>query len=414
MLRFFFAFLSTCLVWGIGMPLRAQVVPDKMDVLVIDPGHGGKDPGCHGKKALEKDVVLSVAKKFGKLVQQEFPDVKVYYTRSDDRFIELWKRGQIANDHHADLFVSIHCNAVDNPSAKGTETWLRGAQKNAANLAEVQRENAVIYQEQNHEANYSQSWLDVVTATVHQDAGFENSLYFAQELQDLYKGQIPGSPNRGIKQGPFYVLWKSARPSVLTEIGFLSNPAEEKFLSSEAGQDKVAHCLLRAFAKYKSRIDSRAEAASSPVSVPQESSAGSTSSVASSASSSSASSSSTSASSVADDSQVERSESGAPDSGRTSVVATSRSSNIVFKVQIAASSRELELKPYNFNGLSDLSRSYDASRKLYKYYYGSSSSFEKIEASLQRAKEAGYASAFVVAFEDGRSIGLQDALDKLD
>ena len=184
-MRYWRILLSDFFSLAVAMTVQAQVVPDKVDVLVIDPGHGGKDPGCHGKTTLEKDVVLSVSKKFGKLVQEKYPDVKVVYTRSDDRFIELWRRGQIANDNHADLFVSIHCNAVDNPSAKGTETWLRGSHKDAANLAEVQRENAVIYQEQNHEANYSQSWLDVVTATVHQDAGFENSIYFADELQSL-------------------------------------------------------------------------------------------------------------------------------------------------------------------------------------------------------------------------------------
>ncbi len=123
------------LAFGTMLPGQGQVVSDKVDVLVIDPGHGGKDPGCVGKKAREKDVVLAVALKFGKMVKEKFPDVKVVYTRSDDRFIELWKRGQIANDHHADLFVSIHCNAAKSSSARGMETWLRGAQNNEANLA---------------------------------------------------------------------------------------------------------------------------------------------------------------------------------------------------------------------------------------------------------------------------------------
>lgn len=388
-MRYWRILLSVFFSLAVAMTVQAQVVPDKVDVLVIDPGHGGKDPGCHGKTTLEKDVVLSVSKKFGKLVQEKYPDVKVVYTRSDDRFIELWRRGQIANDNHADLFVSIHCNAVDNPSAKGTETWLRGSHKDAANLAEVQRENAVIYQEQNHEANYSQSWLDVVTATVHQDAGFENSIYFADELQSLYKSRIPSSPNRGIKQGGLYVLWKSARPSVLTELGFLSNPAEEKFLASEAGQNKVAQCLLDAFSKYKERIDSRVAA-----------------SLASGDASSEASVSgkeSGSSSVEAGDSEF-RSESSAPDAAS--------SSKIVFKVQIAASSRQLELKPYNFNGLSDVSRSYDASRKLYKYYYSSAASYSQIEKALQKAKKAGYGSAFIVAFEDGRSIAVDKAREK--
>lgn len=388
-MRYWRILLSVFFSLAVAMPVRAQIVPDKVDVLVIDPGHGGKDPGCHGKTTLEKDVVLSVSKKFGKLVQEKYPDVKVVYTRSDDRFIELWRRGQIANDNHADLFVSIHCNAVDNPSAKGTETWLRGSHKDAANLAEVQRENAVIYQEQNHEANYSQSWLDVVTATVHQDAGFENSIYFADELQSLYKSRIPSSPNRGIKQGGLYVLWKSARPSVLTELGFLSNPAEEKFLASEAGQNKVAQCLLDAFSKYKERIDSRVAASLASGDDSSESSVSGKESGSSSV--------------EAGDSEF-RSESSAPDAAS--------SSKIVFKVQIAASSRQLELKPYNFNGLSDLSRSYDASRKLYKYYYSSASSYSQIEKALQKAKKAGYGSAFIVAFEDGRSIAVDKAREK--
>ena len=391
-MKYWRVLLSVVFSLAVAMPVRAQIVPDKVDVLVIDPGHGGKDPGCHGKTTLEKDVVLSVSKKFGKLVQEKYPDVKVVYTRSDDRFIELWRRGQIANDNHADLFVSIHCNAVDNPSAKGTETWLRGSHKDAANLAEVQRENAVIYQEQNHEANYSQSWLDVVTATVHQDAGFENSIYFADELQSLYKNRIPSSPNRGIKQGGLYVLWKSARPSVLTELGFLSNPAEEKFLSSEAGQNKVAQCLLDAFSKYKERIDSRVAASSASLASEDASAEASVSGKESGSSSV-----------EAGDSEF-RSESAAPDAAS--------SSRIVFKVQIAASSRQLELKPYNFNGLSDLSRSYDSLRKLYKYYYSSASSYLQIEKALQKAKKAGYASAFIVAFEDGRSIAVDKAREK--
>lgn len=397
----------TCMLLSLLPVSVAQVTPDKVDVLVIDPGHGGKDPGCHGKTALEKDIVLSVAKKFGKLVKEKYPDVKVVYTRSDDRFVELWKRGQIANDNHADLFVSIHCNAVDNSSAKGTETWLRGSQKNAANLAEVQRENAVIYQEQNHEANYSQSWLDVLTATVHQDAGFENSIYFADELQALYKSRIPSSPNRGIKQGPFYVLWKSARPSVLTELGFLSNPAEEKFLSSEAGQDKVAGCLLDAFSKYKARIDSRSAGASDPAKPGGDSG--------------------TVPSKPAVAGKGEEPRSPSKEGGAAASLTTQRVESapiepsgeegkggkpeIVFKVQIAASGNRLELKPYNFKGLEALSFSYDNARKLYRYYYSRASSYEEIQKALEKARAAGYGSAFVVAFRNGQAVSVQEALD---
>lgn len=379
-------------------------ISDKVDVLVIDPGHGGKDAGCVGKTAREKDVALAVARKFGDLVKERYPDVKVVYTRSDDRFIELWKRGQIANDNHADLFVSIHCNAAKSPSARGVETWIRGSQKNDANLMEVQRENAVVLQEQNHEQNYSQSWMDVVSATVQQDAGFENSVYFSQELQKAYGGKIPASPNRGIKQGPFYVLWKSARPSVLTEIGFLSNPEEEKFLSSENGQLMVAQSLLVSFGKYKQRIDSRLGEARP-----------------------------TEEEFLPSPHQV-LSQTPAPTPAPAPVPAPAPAQTIVpaavapapipekkpeqpapvitYKVQIAASGNRLELKAYNFKGLADLSLRYDTSRQLYKYYYGNTSSYEQVQKLVEEAKRAGYGNAFAAAFENDVNIPVQEALAK--
>ena len=432
------------LAFGMMIPGAAQVVSDKVDVLVIDPGHGGKDPGCVGKKAREKDVVLAVALKFGKMVKEKFPDVKVVYTRSDDRFIELWKRGQIANDHHADLFVSIHCNAAKSSSARGMETWLRGAQKNEANLTEVQRENAVVYQEQNHEKNYSQSWMDVVTATIHQDAGFENSVYFAQELQGLYKKNISASPNRGIKQGPFYVLWKSARPSILTELGFLSNPEEEKFLLSEEGQKTVARCLLDAFSKYKQRIDKRsaAQQGNAPAEKPVEKTPALPTPAAPQSKPDPAKEQPATPivekpqPPVADTVPKEiRAESAAPDLvavpkpepqpeikpapqpapkvEQSAPDTASPKCTIEFRVQLAASGNDLELKPYNFKGLSDLSKYYDASQSLYKYYYARSASLEEIRQALEEAKKAGYPSAFVAAFENGQPIGMQEAIEKL-
>lgn len=391
--------LLLLLPWLLLGGLQGQTISDKVDVLVIDPGHGGDDPGCVGKKKTrEKDVVLAVALKYGKLVQEAFPDVKVIYTRSDDRFIELWKRGQIANDHHADLFVSIHCNAAKSPSANGVETWLRGTQKDDANLAEVQRENAVVYKEKNHEKNYSQGWMDIVAATLHQDAGFGNSIYFAQELQNLYKKNINASPSRGIKQGPFYVLWKSARPSVLTEIGFLSNPEEEAFLSSEEGQNKVAHCLFDAFAKYKRKIDRRCGL---DVPEPEEKPV------------------------VEEKPEVAKKEEPKRDTVKENkaplVVAADsvaepvaepqtkpldtlipivKEKTIEYRVQLAASGLDLDLQPHNFGGLSDLSKYHDPKTGMNKYYHSRSSTREGIENALKKAKASGFPSAFVVMFED--------------
>lgn len=425
-------FLMVLLFAGVS-PVYPQVASEKVDVLVIDPGHGGKDPGCVGKTTREKDVVLAVGLRFGQLVKAKYPEVKVVYTRSDDRFVELWKRGQIANDNHADLFVSIHCNAAGSSSARGYETWLRGSQKNAANLAEVQRENEVVLQEQNHEKNYSQSWLDVVTATVLQDVGFENSIYFSSELQQLYGKSVPNTPNRGIKQGPFYVLWKSARPSVLTELGFLSNPSEEKFLASKEGQEKMAQCLFKAFEKYKQRIDSRIgtsagllpSASGSVDNGVKPSGAGEEMTGVKEKTSEGVGKETGGSSSESSENEVVRSESAEPDfgqsagttSGKTVVSGsqnpTGPASPVVFKVQIAASAKKMDLKPYNFNGLKGVSLYYDKDRKLYKYYYSSSSSYKQIQQEQEKARQAGYRSAFVVAFEKGQPIPLQEAIEKL-
>lgn len=406
-------------------PFAYGQISDKVDVLVIDPGHGGKDAGCVGKTAREKDVALAVAKKFGALVKEKYPDVKVVYTRSDDRFIELWKRGQIANDNHADLFVSIHCNAAKSPSARGVETWIRGSQKNDANLMEVQRENAVVLQEQNHEQNYSQSWMDVVSATVQQDAGFENSVYFSQELQKAYVGKIPSSPNRGIKQGPFYVLWKSARPSVLTEIGFLSNPEEEKFLSSENGQLIVAQSLLTAFGKYKQRIDSRLgssqsteeEFLPSPHQVLSQQTAEKKSEPTPAPAPAPAPAQKPEEKPAQQEPTQEAPTPAAPASTpvqeqTTNQTLVAQTPVITYKVQIAASGNKLELKAYNFKGLNDLSLSYDTSRQLYKYYYGNTSSYEQVQKLVEEAKRAGYENAFVAAFENDVNIPVQEALGK--
>ncbi|MDE5575022.1 MAG: N-acetylmuramoyl-L-alanine amidase, partial [Bacteroidales bacterium] len=256
----------------------------------------------------------------------------------------------------------------------------------------------------------------------------------------LYKANISASPTRGIKQGPFYVLWKSARPSILTELGFLSNPEEEKFLLSEEGQKTVARCLLDAFSKYKQRIDKRSASQQgstpvekpAPVSKPKPEPAPAPVPVKEQPATPVVEKTQP----VADTAKAEiRAESAAPDPVErpqsepqaapqpqpqpTPKVeqpvpdTAGKPCTIEFRVQLAASSNDLELKPYNFKGLSDLSKYYDASQSLYKYYYARSASLEEIRQALEDAKKAGYPSAFVAAFENGRPIGMQEAIEKL-
>lgn len=251
-------------------PFTLHAAGEKVSTIVIDPGHGGKDAGAVGKNCYEKDIALKVALKFGELINQNFPDVKVIYTRKDDRFVELRQRGRIANQNHADLFVSIHCNSTDGKEARGVETWIMGNHKNDANLKVAQLENSAILQEQDHEENYDNfdpnSPDAYIIFSLYQNAFMDQSLGFAAKVQEQYGQRVP-SPNRGIKQAGFLVLWACALPSVLTEIGFISNPAEEKFLNSAEGQLKIATSLFNAFKEYKYQVEgfnNQAEATKTP------------------------------------------------------------------------------------------------------------------------------------------------------
>nr|WP_242693207.1 N-acetylmuramoyl-L-alanine amidase [Sabulibacter ruber] len=225
--------------------------------VVIDAGHGGKDTGCLGASAREKDVALKVALELGQQIQENLPDVKVIYTRKTDTFVELIDRAGIANKNHADLFISIHCNS--GPSAAfGTESYTMGLHKTSGNLAVATRENSVILQEENYEKKYNgfnpSSPQSHILFSLYQSAHIENSLRFAQKVEQQFKSRV-GRSSRGVKQAGFLVLWKSAMPSTLIEIGFLTNPREEKFLNDKANQTYMASGIYRAFKEYKTELE---------------------------------------------------------------------------------------------------------------------------------------------------------------
>jgi len=225
--------------------------------VVIDAGHGGKDTGCNGASAREKDVALKVALELGQTIEENLPDVKVIYTRKNDTFVELVDRAGIANKNHADLFISIHCNAGPS-AAHGTETYTMGLHKTSGNLAVAQRENSVILQEENYEKNYNgfnpNSPQSHILFSLYQSAYLENSLRFAQKVEQQFKHRV-GRSSRGVKQAGFLVLWKSAMPSTLIEIGFLTNPQEEKFLNDKTNQTYMASGIYRAFKEYKQELE---------------------------------------------------------------------------------------------------------------------------------------------------------------
>jgi N-acetylmuramoyl-L-alanine amidase len=257
----------------------------KVKIIVIDPGHGGKDPGCNGVSCREKDVALSVSLKLGKLIEEHIKDVKVIYTRKTDVFVELEDRARIANENNADLFISIHCNAAGkpvmikdkktgkmrpktfknskgklivvetaNPEPYGSETYVMGLKNEEGKMKVAQRENSAMLLEDNYETKYQgfdpnseESYIimsNYTSSYVIQSAGL------ALKIQEQYSKKA-GRVDKGVHRQSIWVLWRTSMPSVLTEIGYLTNPEEEKFLGSDKGQTYIAACLFRAFRKYK-------------------------------------------------------------------------------------------------------------------------------------------------------------------
>ena len=230
-----------------------------VDTVVIDAGHGGKDPGTKGVFLKEKDVALKIALKVGNYIEKNIQGVKVIYTRTDDRYLALDERADIANKNKADLFICVHANAVSKAEIIGTETYVMGLHKSEGNLDVAKRENSVILLDTNYEERYEgfdpNSPESNILFSIAQNAFQESSLKFAAKVESQFKNRV-GRRSHGVKQAGFWVLWRTAMPSVLIEVGFLTNQKEEKFLSEERGQDLIASGIYRAFKDYKAQIES--------------------------------------------------------------------------------------------------------------------------------------------------------------
>lgn len=240
-------------------PIPKPVAGTKIDTIVIDPGHGGRDPGTMGKTLKEKDVALKISLKLGQYIAKNLPDVKIIYTRKDDRYISLADRPIMANNEKADLFICIHANAVKGTSAYGTETYVMGMHRTEGNMEIAQRENAVMLLDENYKERYEgfdpNSPESYILFSLTQSAYQESSLRLAQNIESQFKHKV-GRYSRGVRQAGFWVLWKTAMPSVLVEVGFLTNPTEEAYLGSNKGQDEIALGIYRAFKEYKTQIES--------------------------------------------------------------------------------------------------------------------------------------------------------------
>ncbi|MDR2563730.1 MAG: N-acetylmuramoyl-L-alanine amidase [Prevotellaceae bacterium] len=240
----------------------AQSNDTGLHTVVIDAGHGGKDPGAVGRMSYEKNIVLSVALRLGAMIETWFPDVKVIYTRNRDYFVPLAERSDIANQAKADLFISIHANSVENNrTAIGCETYIMGLHRTQENLEIAMRENSVISMETDQSAyeGFDPSSLEsYIVFQLMQNAYLEQSLKMADYIQDEFLKDSPVRMNRGIKQAGFVVLYRTAAPSVLVELGFISNIVEEKTLMNPDNQQQMAECIFRAFKRYKTGVDAQA------------------------------------------------------------------------------------------------------------------------------------------------------------
>lgn len=342
--------------------------------IVIDAGHGGKDPGTVGKISKEKNITLSIAKRVGELINQNLPDIKVVYTRSDDTFIPLDERSRIANREGADLFISIHCNAAPNKNVTGTETYVMGLHRSNENLDVAMRENAVITYEDEYHERYEgydpNSAESFIIFTMLQNAFLEQSLDFAAILQGDLKERAK-RPDRGVKQAGFLVLWKTSMPSILVEVGYLSNPREEEFLNSNEGQELIASSIYRAIKTYKQKVDAIVESNQKTLGP--------------------------------DSSKPENTKSGLP--------TIANANTIEFKVQIASSQTPINSKRARFNDMGKVDTL--LVNGIYKYLVGGSQSYPEALEYCKIVKQK-FPDAFVVAIENGEIIPIKKALEKIN
>ncbi|WP_353160781.1 N-acetylmuramoyl-L-alanine amidase [Myroides odoratus] len=360
----------------------ATLGQNKKFKVVLDPGHGGKDSGTNHLSNVEKDIVLAVALETGKILEKN-KDIEVIYTRDKDVFVEVKQRSVIANDKGGNVFVSIHCNGVDGNAAYGTETYVMGLSKNKSNLDVAKKENSVIMMEDDYKTKYAgfdpKAPESIIGLTLIQEDYVHQSIDLASRVQDGFTYDLKRK-NRGVKQGPFWVLHGAFMPSILIELGFVSNKDEGAYLTSKKGQKELAESIAKGIIEYKNAYyGGDATVSISP---------------------SSETTTTTTSSSKSTTTKTEKS--------KESTVEKATAKGVIFKVQIAASSRVLELKAKNFNGLSNVTM--EKGGKVNKYFYGQTSDYNEAKKRLEEAKAKGHSSSFIVAYKDGKNISVEEAL----
>ena len=347
----------------------------RIQTIVIDAGHGGKDPGALGKHSREKDITLKVALKLGKYISQNLPDVKVIYTRKTDRFISLKRRGEIANKNNADVFISIHCNSNNSSKLYGAETYVLGSdyQRTHRNMKVAMLENAAILLEDHAQSTYNgfdpnapESYI--IFSLKQNSYKQQKSLQLAADIQKQFKDRT-GRKDRGVYQAGFLVLAGTIMPSVLVELGYLSNPTEEKYLLSDKGQTYLASAIYRAFKEYKKAFEKENGAYDYRKAILKK------------------------------------------EQNKKPVTTTSSNKqHLEYRIQFYSSPRKLSISNTRFSKLNKVAVYYQ--NGLYKYTTGHFQSLHKARAYQKRVRSQGYNDAFVVAFFKGKRISLQEAKNR--
>lgn len=357
--------------------------------VVIDAGHGGNDPGALGRRGKEKNINLSVALKLGRLIRQNCPDTRVVYTRERDVFVPLHRRAEIANDAKADLFISIHTNSVAsrNRSVSGTETYTLGLHRTQENLEVAKKENAVILIEDDYKQRYAgfnpNSSESYIIFEFLQDKNMAQSVSFATSVQKCFRNA--NRTDKGVHQAGFLVLRATSMPSVLIELGYITNPTEEAYLMSEQGSSTLAKSIYRAFLNYKGGKVSSAQLAAEPESMPtpaEEETA------------------------AAPQPQAQAVRTQAPP--KQDMAAASVAGKPVFKIQILTSDRKLPSRSKLFKGLSPV----DSYREngIIKYTYGADTNYNKILRLKRNKVDSKFKDAFIIAFKDGQKVNINQAI----
>ena len=233
----------------------------KFDTIVIDAGHGGKDPGNIGyRRTKEKDIVLAISKKLGEYIEEYLPDVNVIYTRDDDTFIDLYDRGSIANQHEGDLFVSIHANGFHDPSVRGTEVFFLGLHRSESSLEVMKKENMIFNDGEREVRELTEEEL-LIYELAH--SGYISTSERIASMMDHQFSKRANRKSRGVKQAGFVVLYEASMPALLVEVGFLTNPSEQRFLASDYGQSIMASAIFRSIRDYKEEYERSQEIRSS-------------------------------------------------------------------------------------------------------------------------------------------------------